>query len=290
MEALLILAATLLYSFQTLFCKLYSDRYPGRPELASPVFCALQSVVIVVITWAWQGFRFQADTVTLLLGVANALVIFGYNTAMIKASTRGSYAFMNVMLIFGGILVPIIYEALFLEGVMQWYRFGAVGLMLTACLLMNWKQITLKGAKLSYYLFCFLVFLFNGLFAVLMKMQSLHNEGQSKEMVIITYAVMGLLGFAQLALQEKKQTLKAFRMQGNAILPLAVCLLAGVLAINVLVLILPLVNASVFYTVENGGVLVLSALYSMVLFREKINLLGLLGIALALGSIILLCV
>ncbi len=290
MEAILILAATLLYSFQTLFCKLYSDKYPGRPELASPVFCALQSVVIVLITWAWQGFRFRADTLTVLLGVANALVIFGYNTAMIKASTRGSYAFMNVMLIFGGILVPIIYEALFLEGVMQWYQFVAVGLMLSACLLMNWKQIRLKGAKLSYYLFCLLVFLFNGLFAVLMKMQSLHNEGQSKEMVIITYAVMGLLGFSQLALQEKKQTLGAFRMNGKAILPLAACLLAGVLAINVLVLILPLVNASVFYTVENGGVLVLSALYSIFLFREKTNPVGILGIVLALGSIILLCV
>ena len=107
MSTILILAVILLYSFQTLFCKMFTDRYPGKPELASPVFGALEGVFIFLLSWVWQGFRFQADTLTLLLGIGNAAILLGYNTFLIKASSRGSYAFMNVMLLFGGILVPI---------------------------------------------------------------------------------------------------------------------------------------------------------------------------------------
>ena len=59
---------------------------------------------------------------------------------------------------------------------------------------------------------------------------------------------------------------------------------------NALVSVLPLVNVSIFYTVENGGVLLLSALYSIFLFREKPTVSGIIGIILAILSITILSV
>ena len=41
----------LLYSFQTLFCKLFSDKYPGKNELVSLVFCIIQSIFITLTTY-----------------------------------------------------------------------------------------------------------------------------------------------------------------------------------------------------------------------------------------------
>ena len=50
--------------------------------------------------------------------------------------------------------------------------------------------------------------------------------------------------------------------------------------------VLKLVNASVLYTIDNGGVLVLSVLYSCILFKEKLSLAQGIGIGLSMVSII----
>lgn len=290
MSTILIFFVILLYSLQTLFCKLYTDRYPGNPALASPVFCILEGLFICLFTWAWQGFRFRADWITVALGIANALILWGYNTFLIKASSRGSYAFLNVMMLFGGILVPLLYNTAVLHEGLKLYQVVGIVLMLAGCLLMNLRQIRLNGTKLSYYLFCGLLFLFNGLYGVMLKLQADHNEAQSKEMVMLTFGIMGVLAMCQLAAKEGKHLFQVFRMNRNCMIPLCVCLLCAGLAINALVYVLPLVNAAVFYTVENGGVLLLSALYSVFLFREKTSASGVAGMLLAIASITLLSI
>lgn len=290
MSTILIVAVILLYSFQTLFCKMFTDRYPGKPELASSVFCVLESVFIFLFTWAWRGFRFQADGVTVMLGIGNAVVLWGYNTFLIKASARGSYAFLNVMMLFGGILVPILYNTFVLGDSLEVYQIAAIGLMLLACLLMNLKEIRLKGTALIYYVFCGLLFLFNGLYGVMLKLQADHNDAQSGEMIMLTFGIMGMIALGQLVLQERKNTMSAFKMDRKSMLPLVICLLCAGLAINALVLVLPLVNASIFYTVENGGVLLLSALYSVFLFREKPTVSSVFGMIMAILSITILSI
>ena len=50
MQALLITVLIILYSLQTLFCKLYSDKFKGRAELITPVFCILESAATVSYT------------------------------------------------------------------------------------------------------------------------------------------------------------------------------------------------------------------------------------------------
>ena len=52
--------------------------------------------------------------------------------------------------------------------------------------------------------------------------------------------------------------------------------------------VLTLVDATVLFTIDNGGVLVLSVLYSRFFFREKLAPVQIAGIALATGSIVML--
>lgn len=289
-SALLILLIVFLYSLQTLFCTLYNKNYLGKSENASPVFCILESIAIAVFTWAWIGFKFEMSPMTLLFGVLNAVALFGYNTSLIKASSKGSYAFMNVAMLFGGILVPLLYTSVFLGDTLSWYQYLAIGLMLVSFVLMNYKEIKLKDTPWSYYIFCLILFICNGMYGTFLKMQSDYNVNQKNEMIILTYGLMGVIAFIQLAFKEKKDTFKAFKMSKKAILPLVLCLASAALAINILVMVIPMVNTAVLYTVENGGVLILSAVYSFVFFKEKPQIMTILGILLATASITVLSI
>ena len=289
-SALLILSIVVLYSLQTLFCTLYNKNYPGKDENASPVFCILESIAIAVFTWAWIGFKFEMSPMTLLFGVLNAVALYGYNTSLIKASSKGSYAFMNVAMLFGGILVPLLYTTVFLSDTLNWYQYAAIGLMLVSFVLMNYKEIKLKDTPWTYYVFCALLFICNGMYGTFLKMQSDYDVNQKNEMIILTYGLMGVIAFVQLAFKEKKDTFKAFRMSKKAIFPLVLCLASAALAINILVMVIPMVNTAVLYTVENGGVLVLSAIYSFVFFKEKPQVMTILGIVLATASITILSI
>ena len=288
MDLLLILVIILLYSFQTLFQTFYAKAYPGKEELSTPVFCILESVAIVLVTWAFIGFRFSLSWPTLLIGVLNATALFGYNTSLMKASTKGSYAFMNVMMLAGGILVPMVYLA-FLGIFPNWYQYLAIAAMLISFVLMNIEDIKLKGTPTVYYVLCAVLFLFNGLYGTFIKVQNEINAAQSKEMIILTFGIMGIIAIFQLVAKEKAATLKAFKLNKKSLFWLILCLASAALAINFLVLVVGIVeNTAILYTLENGGVLVVSALYSIFLFKEKPTVTKICGILLAAAAMVVL--
>ena len=278
----------LLYSLQTLFCTLYTRRYPGRDELASPVFCILEAVFIAAITFALRGFSFRPSGVTWLLGALNALVLLGYNTSLMEAGKRGSYAFFNMALLYGAILVPTVYSVLFLRESTTACQWIGAALMLIALGLMNWEGKSGEKPKRGYYLCCLILFLCNGLYSVLLKKQSLAQPEESGEMVMITFGLMGLFALIRLILQEKGRTAAAFRQSKKSLPPLILCLLSAGLAVNGLVWVLPRVNTVVLFTLENGGVLLLSSLYALFLFHEKAAPLKIAGILTAIVSMTLL--
>lgn len=271
MSTLLVAVIILLYSFQTLFCKLYADNYPGRTELASPVFCIIEGICVTIVTFAFNGFQFSVSPLTLLMGVLNALALFAHNMSLIKASTLGSYAFMNVIMLFGGLLVPSIYGAAFLSEAITVTKVIGILAVLLSCLLMNIEDIKLKNTPFTYYIFCGILFIANGLYGTFVKMQTVYHDEQKQEMIMLTFALTSAVALIQLIASEKKNSLQAFKLNRKAVLPLIVCLLSASLAINLLVYLLPLLDTAVLYTVENGGVLILSALYSLLFFREKLR-------------------
>jgi hypothetical protein len=94
-------------------------------------------------------------------------------------------------------------------------------------------------------------------------MQSVACAEESTEMVMLTFGIMGLIALIRLIRTEKGNTLRAFRQTKQSLWPLALCLLSAGLAINGLVYILPSVNTVVFYTIENGGVLLMAYTYGV---------------------------
>jgi multidrug transporter EmrE-like cation transporter len=69
---------------------------------------------------------------------------------------------------------------------------------------------------------------------------------------------------------------------------LCFAIVCATIAVHLVLYVLTLVDATVLYTIDNGGVLVLSVLYSRILFKEKLSAAQVVGIALAAISIVML--
>lgn len=287
-STLLIIALVFLYSLQTLFCKFYSDNYTGKAELSSPVLCVCQSIAIALLSFAFAGFEFKISIISFLFGALNAAVLFGYNTSLIKAGERGSYAFMNMMMLFGGIFIPLIYVSISSGELPSFLQCVAIFAMIIACILMNIENIKLGGTTPAYYIFCLLLFVFNGLYGTLLKVQEQYSSDESQEMIIVSYGLMGIIALGQLFAKEKKSFAKAFCFNKKCLLFLVLFLIISGLAVNVLVTLLSYLNTAVLYTVDNGGVMMLSAIYSITLFKEKSTPLKIIGIIIAIISLCIL--
>ena len=292
MTALLVAVMTLLFSFQSLFCKLFSQRHTaavGDAAVTSTVFSITYGAFAGMATLILGGFRFSASPATLILGAVNAVTLLIYNTSMIEASRRGSYSFQMISLLTGGIVLPLLHEVLFLGGRLNVMQGVAIGMMLVSFVLMNLKGLTLKGSSGKFLAWCAALFFTNGLYGILMNLQQLRMNGTERnEMVILTYLGMAALYAAWTGARDRKALARGFRMGREPLMWLLLCCVSATVAAHLMLYLLGLVDVSLLYTIDNGGVLVLSLLYSFALFREKPGKAQIAGIVLASASILML--
>ena len=288
MTALLVAAMTVLFSLQSLFCKLFSQKNTGSSAaITSTVFSIAYGAFAGIVTWALAGFAFSPSPQTLLCGLVNAVILLLYNTAMIQASRGGSYSFQMICSLFGGILVPLLHEVLFLGGMLSPLQIAAIALMLVSLVLMNLQGLSLKGSSGRFLFWCGALFISNGMYGVLMnRQQRLLNGAERNEMIILTFLGMALIYAVIQLIRDRKALIQGFHLQPQPLLFLLLCCVCATLAAHLMLYVLKLVNASVLYTIDNGGVLVLSVLYSCILFKEKLSLPQGIGIALSMVSII----
>ena len=290
--ALLVIAMVILFSFQSLFTRLYTRAYAGGDEKqATPVFSVCYGLFIALCSWIAGGFSFRPTGYTWLFGVLNALVLLLYNNAMISGGKLGSYAFLMLSSLFGGIALPLLVGVVFLHETISALQWAAVAVMAVAIVLMNSKGLSLKNAPKKYYLWCALLFLANGLYGVIMNLQVNKLDGrESSEMLVILFACSALTAFAAQACTGKGKALAdGFRMGIRAGLFLAVCCASAFAAARLMLYLLTKTQSGLLYTIDNGGVLALSFLYSIILFREKPNFSQIIGMILSAASIVLIC-
>lgn len=288
-----------LYACQTLFCRLYNQRYPGEESTSPFVYNVIYGVFVSVVTFAVGKGRFAPSTATVLLGLLNGAVLFGYNLSLIKATAGGSYAVANLCLLAGGILIPLFQSVIVYHVPLNALQYAGVAVMLAAFLFLNLDGIVggKKEAKAKtaasrlFPLFCALLFLFNGLYGALLNaQQEATGNTQREEMIIVTFLFTALLGFAMLLAKRGRGRLAAFRQTKGSALCMLLCCISAAAALNLLMYVMQLVNVPVLYTVENGGVLVLSVVFAVFLFKEKITPFKAVGLLLALSSLVMLSI
>lgn len=294
MSAILIAIIIMIYTLQSLFCRFYSMNYPGDEKNTSFVYSVISGIAVTLLTFAINGFAFNISLPTFLLGALNALALLGYNIALIKATALGSYAVTMIVMLFGGILIPLFFSLIVYRQPMTAMELVAIGVMLVAMVFLNADGLFTKNKEdkkpisLPYVFYCALVFVCNGVYGQLLSSQQIIMEQtQRAEMIMTTYFLMSIMALAVLACRLKKGTAAAFRQSKKSALFLALTCLAVFTALNMLMVILSLINPAILYTIDNGGVLVLSALCSWLFFKEKFTPAKITGIVLATGSILI---
>lgn len=290
MTALLVAAMTLLFSLQSLFAKLFSKNHgSGNAAVTSTVFSIVYGTFAGFVTLALGGFRFAPSRTTLLLGLINAVMLLLYNTSLIEASRRGSYSFQMISLLFGGIVPPMLHEVIFLGGTLSGIQVAAILMMLVSFVLMNLKGLTLKGSDGKFLIWCGMLFITNGCYSILMNLQQRRMNGAERnEMIILTYLGMALLYAIWAMVRDRNALAQGFRMGQRPLIWLLLCCSSATAAAHLMMMLLGKMEASLLYTIDNGGVLVLSLLYSFVLFKEKVNAAQIVGIGMATVSIVML--
>lgn len=289
MQVLLLILCVVSFSFQSLFTKLYNDHYSGPVEAAAPAFSVAYGFLIAMASLITGAFRFSPSPLTILFGVLNGVMLILYNKSLIRAGDTGSYSFMMIANMFGGILLPILCGVVFLKDTVSVTGIVAIALMLLAMVLINLDGLPGKKPTKSYFVWCAVLFLANGLFGTFMNTQATVMNGLERtEMLVIQYLLSSLFALLFEASQKRLPTLwKGFRMGTRSMTFLILACAAATAGANLMLYLLSVMDTSVFCTIDDGGVLVLSILYSLILFREKPNRIQWVGMALAVASIIL---
>lgn len=283
------LFCVLCYTGQNFFNKLYAIHYAGPAGTATPVFAAIYGLLTGIATLAYNSFQFQISGVTLTLGVASGVMLFVFNLSLINASRSGPYAFQSIMMLFGNILLPMLFSVLWWGDRLTKLQLVGIVVMLLSFVIFNLKGLKFDGLKKGYFLWVALLFISNGVYGILLdSQQRLMRQTQRNEMIITTFLVSALISLIYLIVLQGKRAPKAFCMGANNWIFALLSSTCAALAVNILMLALQLVPASILYTVANGGVLVLCALLGTVALHEKLEKHMIAGLAVAVVSLAIL--
>ena len=283
----------LLYTLQSLFTRLYTDFYPGDKGLTTPVFAVVCGLIVTAVSFIFSGFSFSCGWLTILLGLINAAILYGYDAFIIKASATGPYSILMTFSLTGGIVVPAIVSWLFFSVPFSFVQLISIMIIFASVLMISKKEDEEenkeehKKHRTFFLIICTLLGIANGLYGVLLNtQQELTGVAEKEEMVVVTFMGAALISLVQLIVKEKKNTIAAFRQTKKSLIYLLLTALVSALAINALVIALEGANATLVYTFDNAGVLLLSAIASAILFKEKLSKLNIIGcIIMSIGLI-----
>ena len=278
------------YTGQTFFNKLFSMHYKGPEAAATPVYAVLYGALVSAVTLALVRFQLNPSRETVLLGCSNGVVLFLYNLGMIRASRTGPYAFQSIVMLFGSIVVCLLFSAAYWGDRLTFSQMSGIAVMLIAFVVLNGGGIDFRGVKKGYFFWVISLFFTNGIYGVLMDAQQRLYVQERNEMIIVTFFSSSEVSLLYLLISQRERSLQAFQMGRAAWGFAAGSGLCAALAVYMLMALLTYIPSYILYTVCNGSILVLSAILCRIVLKEHMTKLTVAGILLSAISIILLSI
>ncbi len=286
MGIVLLAVLVIVYTLQSLLCRQYSDRYPGDPDDASPVFTIVSGLTVTVVSVILCGFRFDVSLWTVVLGIANALALTAYNRFLIQASQTGPYSILMIFSLSGGIVIPAVVDMIFFHNQLSLVEIACIAVVLGSVYLVSSKDeknVFKKGFWFASVGLC----IANGVYgALLASQQKITGVGEKEEMVAITYCLAAILCLVTLGAKKKKSFFGAMRQSKISLAYLIVCSLIVATGIHLLTFLINKIDLTLLYTFDNSSVLLLSVLCSWAFFKEKLSWKNILGCFTMCGALI----
>lgn len=285
MEYFVITMAVLCFALQFAFTKVFEGVV--KQNLATSLVMLIFTNLIGVLLFLGVGkFEVEITLFSLLWATAFAVIMIPYYIIGIKVLSIGSLAIYSMFMMLGGMLVPYFYGICFLSEEITWGK--VVGcILLTGFIILQTlsqkdtetegKQAN-KNTRILFFVLCLLIFFINGMTGVIAKVHQIGSDAVSDVSftvlscaitVILSAIVLGGL-FLVKPREEKFEAVKACSRWK----PLLTMALLGAAAYTGNFLQLKAaskVPASVQFPLVSGGVIVLSALFSAFIFKEKLT-------------------
>lgn len=270
-----LLLATLMFTGQFAATKVYGDTVPQRTDTTLLMLVGI-NLIGVAMYLCVGGFPTAFPPIGWLLATAFALVMVPYYVIGIKVLSLGSLAVYSMFMMLGGMLLPFAYGVLFLkEQVTLGKAIGLVLLSAAICLqAMVQKQGEQAGGKRKrtvFFLLCIVIFILNGLTGVIAKAYEIADpSANAAAFTVVSCAVTAVIALALLPHTAARQQIQAMRRPSTLLTVAAI----GITTHTGNFLHLKAaahLPASVQFPMVSGGVIVFSALASLLIFKERIR-------------------
>ena len=286
MDYLFLALAVTCFAGQFAFTKLY-EKEVKQTTVTSLVMLIATGLIGALLYLFVGGFQIQLSPVSLFWAVMLALIMIPYYVVGIKVLALGSLAIYSMFMMLGGMLVPFFYGILFLQEPLSVGKIAGTVLLTVFIILQavwqgegaskdNQKAVSWKTKYLFFFL-CLIIFFVNGFTGVIAKAHQISTGAVDEiSFTVISCALTALLSAVLLPIGFLKNT-KHAKIQAASTLkakPMLIMVLIGAAAYTGSFLHLKAastVPASVQFPLVSGGVILLSALVSAFLFREKIS-------------------
>ena len=283
---LLSIADIVLYTIRSFTNKLFAISYDGKPAMATPVFSAITGFSGFLFTILLSGGIQLPNMTTLLCGISGGCILFLYDLGNIRAAKTGPYSIQAIICMFGCVLLPMLLER-FLWGV----RLTALQMLGVIAVLFSFVYLNLNnkesvGIQKGFYGWVALLFFANGIYStIVIAQQRWTGYAQRSEMIAVVFVTLAVVSVLYLLLGCKTNVKSAVQLQKRSWCYALTSSAALSVAMNLLVLLLQFVNASVLYPIQNSAILVLLVLLSAVHLKERIGKFTIVGIVFALAGI-----
>lgn len=286
MQFVLIGILMLVSTLQTFYTKRFADAYPFGKKAAPAVFSVVSGALCAIVTYALIGFNFYSTGVTAALGVACAIVLFVFDIFLVQAVLMGPYSVVMVLTLSGNIVVPSL-VALFFGDAITIGKAISMAVIICAIYFVSAKKGEQKIQKKRFFFYAISLFVLNGAYGTLFDVQRrIADISEKDEMIIIAFGGAAVLSAIYLLALYKKDFLLYFRQNKKTVVPLLAGSAVRAIGIHAQVLILPLVNVVLMFSVKGAGILLLNVLVSIIFFKEKLSLKNVIGCILAALGII----
>lgn len=290
MDYLLMLAAIVLFSMQTVCFKLFNSRF--MKSLASYFAFASLYFFAVIAVLAPFGLRFTGlHTLTVGLSVVFGIVFVASVFTYMRAIETGPLALSSLVFSFG-LLVPILAGAALWNERLSFLQGAALLLLLfTFYLGAGAAGSQSKKVNVKWLAYSVLSLLGNGMLMTLLKAHQSALPGmETSEFLVLASGTAAILSLAVFIVRRVKfnETVPHLKSGRFALLVLGAGVTTGIG--NLISLTLTgRVPTYIQFPFINGGIVFLSSLFSVLLFKEKMTRRAWIGMALGLVALVVIC-
>jgi drug/metabolite transporter (DMT)-like permease len=286
LDYIFVLLAVVLLALGFIIQKIYQRGLESTTE-GSVLFSIVSALCSVILLILLDGFSFGISWYSAINSVLRALCGLLYTILGFGIMKEGKVAFYMLFLMSGGMLVPCVWGWLFLDEAVELPHVIGVAVIVLSIVLSN-SGTQRPTRKILFQ--CSAVFFLNGFVSVLSK---LHQVNTTHDAVGTTeYAMLGtvasLLMSAALfaALQFKNKSGGGFKQYFKPRSLLLIPLYSVIGTVSSLLQLEGAKNlpASVLYPMITGGSIILTGLFALLFFGEKLSKRGWAGIILCLGG------